>query len=732
MRWLGRQKQHQQRIERASVAPRVEALEDRTLMSAGTLDGSFGASGKVLSDFALTGNTAHATALQTIGGATKILVAGSIVSGATVGDVLLMRFNPDGSRDQTFGFQGVVVTDLGGNDEARALVVQPDGRIVVAGSISGADFALVRYEANGLLDVTFGAGGRVATDFGGVDAGRAVALHANGKIVVAGSSSGNFALARYLPNGALDVTFGLNGRVVTDFGSPEEARTVLVQPDGKIVVAGVSFGDFAVVRYLSDGSRDVFFGLGGMVLTDFGGADEANSAVLQPDGKLVVAGLAGVNNGDFALARYHTSGALDLTFGLGGRVTTHVADAERATGLVLQPDGKFVVAGSTTVASTSRSQFAVARYLNNGQLDVQFGVSGLVTTGFNLTGQAEARAIALQPNGKIVAVGDALDTLGTTGRDVALARYEHKSRILAHGANSGGGPHVRVVDAQTGAERLSFMAYDPAFRGGVRVATGDFNGDGFDDIVTGTGPGGSSHVRVFSGSDGKLLREFFAYNSGFTGGISVAVGDVNGDGVVDIITGAGQGGGPHVRVFSGSDGRVLQEFFAFETAFRGGVNVAAGDFNGDGRADIITSASAAAPRVRVYNAVNRAILRDFMAYANNFLGGVSVAAADINNDGLVDIVTGAGAGGGPHVKVFSGAASNSLLRSFFAFDVAFRGGVDVTAVDMNGDGVTEIVTAVHSGGAAHVRAFHGITHTIVREVFAFDATFQGGIFVAGA
>src|SRR5439155_20991422 len=142
-------------------------------------------------------------------------------------------------------------------------------------------------------------------------------------------------------------------------------------------------------------------------------------------------------------------------------------------------------------------------------------------------------------------------------------------------AGPGGGPHVKVYDGATGTQTASFFAYNGAFRGGVYVAAGDVNGDGFADIITGAGPGGGPHVRVFSGKDGTLLREFFAYGANFTGGVTVAAGDVNGDGKADIITGAGPGGGPHVKVFSGADGSVLSSFYAFAPTFTGGVFVAA-------------------------------------------------------------------------------------------------------------------------------------------------------------
>src|SRR5262249_9761788 len=146
----------------------------------------------------------------------------------------------------------------------------------------------------------------------------------------------------------------------------------------------------------------------------------------------------------------------------------------------------------------------------------------------------------------------------------------------------------------------NFYAYDPRFAGGVFVTTGDVNGDGVPDIITGAGQGGGPNIKVFDGKTGNTIRNFYAFDSSFSGGLRVASGDVDGDGFDDIITAAGPGGGPHVRVFSGANGKVISEFFAFPASFVGGVNVAAGDLNGDGRAEIITGPGVGGgPLVRV-------------------------------------------------------------------------------------------------------------------------------------
>ncbi len=312
--------------------------------------------------------------------------------------------------------------------------------------------------------------------------------------------------------------------------------------------------------------------------------------------------------------------------------------------------------------------------------------------------------------------------------------------VLVTGAGSGGGPHVRVMDAATLQERLSFFAYDTRFTGGVRVATADVSGDGVPDIITAPGAGERPHVRVFDGLTGEQLPgpigSFLAYDSGFTGGVFVAARDVNGDGRADVITAAGAGGGPHVRVFSGLDGSELYGFLAYGAGFTGGVSVAADDVNGDGRADIITGAGAGGgPHVRVFSGATGAPLPGaiggFFAYGAGFTGGVFVAAGDVNADGMADVITGAGAGGGPHVRVFSGANA-TVLQSFFAYALSFTGGVHVAAADINGDGRPDIVTTPGAGGGPHVRAFSGVDRSSLASFLAYDASFSGGVFASAA
>jgi len=303
------------------------------------------------------------------------------------------------------------------------------------------------------------------------------------------------------------------------------------------------------------------------------------------------------------------------------------------------------------------------------------------------------------------------------------------TRLLAVGAGASGSPIVNVYNAD-GSARFSFLAYDAGFRGGVRVATGDVNGDFFDDIITAAGPTGGPHVRIFDGRTGAAIVDFYAYDSSFTGGVFVAAGDVDGDGIAEVITGAGSCGGPHVKVFTFPQRvAVLREFFAYDPAFTGGVRVAAGDIDRDGFADIVTGAGpCGGPHVQVFSGFDNSRLQSFYAYDPAYNGGVFVAAGDVDGDGRADVITGTDVGGEPQVRIFSGGAA-AAARDFFAFESAFLGGVRVTADDLNGDGVAELTVGAGANGGSRVRTLDGRTGTQIRAFSAFDARFTGSVYV---
>jgi uncharacterized delta-60 repeat protein len=409
--------------------------------SDGTLDASFGGAGKLTTHFGFSSDHAYSIALQADG---KIVVAGLSVQAGSGVDFAVARYNTDGTLDTSFSGDGKLTTDFAGSwDEAESLAIQADGKIVVAGCSSqpgtGYDFALARYNSDGSLDMTFDGDGKLATDFGSAsdDCGYSVAIQAEGKIVVAGSSTQpgtayDVAIARYNTDGTLDTSFGVDGKVTTDFGSSYDfGLSIAIQSNGKIVVAGWSTqpatgDDVAIARYNTDGTLDMSFGVDGKVTTDFASPyDYANSVAIQGDGKIVVAGESqqpGTGR-DFALARYNSDGSLDITFGSGGKVTTDIGvpcpDYAEDLAISTQADGKMVVVGYS-VQPGSGADFALARYNSDGTLDISFDGDGKVTTDFGYYSDC-AYSVAVQGDGKIVVAGES-ERPGT-GWDFALARY---------------------------------------------------------------------------------------------------------------------------------------------------------------------------------------------------------------------------------------------------------------------------------------------------------------------
>jgi FG-GAP-like repeat len=292
---------------------------------------------------------------------------------------------------------------------------------------------------------------------------------------------------------------------------------------------------------------------------------------------------------------------------------------------------------------------------------------------------------------------------------------------IVTGPDTGVPPQVNTY-SPAGTSTGSFLADNPNFTGGVRVATGDVFGG--NDIITGAGPGGGPRVNVYRGPAHTIVYSFFAFAANFNLGVFVAGGDVNGDGRADIIVGAGDGTGsaPQVKVFSGADGTtVLASFYAFSPSFTGGVRVAAGDVNGGGRVDIIAGAGPGSGQITVFSGNDLGVLRTFLPFGN-FTGGVYVAAGDVNGDGFDDIIVGAGTGAA-RVAVFSGA-DGSVLKDFLAFPNA-TGGVRVAGTDLNGDGRADIIAATGPGDSSRVKGFDGTTLSILADFVPYGTSTAG-------
>jgi len=390
----------------------------------GSLDNTFDVDGRVITDFpGSTYEIAEAVAMQKDG---KIVTAGSVVE-SSVKKIALARYHKDGTLDASFDFDGRLTTAIWNHAEAQALVIQGDGKIVVGGraisSLSDSYWVLARYNTNGSLDATFDFDGKVLTNFSTGSSPEQVyglAIQPDGKLVATGyavmSGAGVvFALARYNSNGSLDATFDGDGKVLTNFSSSpgEVAWSIALQTNGKIVAAGhISVGvnpQFALARYNTNGSLDLTFDGDGKVTTDFSSSsyELIFDVTIQPsDGKIVAGGSARISGYEqFALARYNTNGSLDATFDGDGKVLTNFVPSlfDAVYDVAVQTDGRIVAAG---LGYNLGYHFALARYNTNGSLDNTFDGDGLVFTAFT-TVDAEAYAMALQPDGKIVAAGGA-------------------------------------------------------------------------------------------------------------------------------------------------------------------------------------------------------------------------------------------------------------------------------------------------------------------------------------
>lgn len=335
-----------------------------------------------------------------------------------------------GALDTTFDGDGKFMSAV---EDGVGIVVQADGKIVVAGHSSNWLFALMRFNLDGTLDQGFGVGGYVADDFDNPGGGaRAMALQTDQRIIVAGGLFGSggtidFAMARYLTDGSRDTGFAAGGLALTDLsGGFDAVNAVVLQPDGKIVAVGETLSptsrDFGLVRYDADGSLDPGFGNGGMVTTDLNGTDDVARAVaLQPDGHIVVAGSSAGSPSRFGIVRYEADGSLDTSFGTGGVALVDVgALGGDAYTVVLQADGGIIVGGERF---GNDADFAMSRLEPDGTLDKGFGKGGTVITDLN-GGSDGIRALSLAADGKIVAAGYGV-TSRHDGRDrnFGLVRY---------------------------------------------------------------------------------------------------------------------------------------------------------------------------------------------------------------------------------------------------------------------------------------------------------------------
>ncbi len=353
------------------------------------------------------------------------------------------------------------------------------------------------------------------------------------------------------------------------------------------------------------------------------------------------------------------------------------------------------------------------------------GISGLAAVTVNgwaasiRNGRFSAR-VTLEPGVNTIRI-QARDRAGRTRNATASVRLRGTTKLLSAG-RPGALPLLRQY--QTSGKLLrSFAVFPETFRGGVSVASGDVDGDGRDEVIVSPESGGGPQVRILSTS-GQLERQFFAYDSGYRGGLSLAACDLDNDGRDEIVVGTSDSKAPHVRVFSGK-GRLLRQFFAYAESSRFGARVACGNVTGDGKPEIVTvPAGNAAPHVRIFSSTGRA-LSQFFALESHARLSLSLAVADVDGDGAADIAT-VPRHGAPQVRLFSG--TGKVLTQFFAFDPAFRGGASLQASDVDGNGRADFIVGAGPGGGPQLRVFSGKAK-LLYQFFTQSARDRNGIIV---
>lgn len=433
--------------------------------SDGSLDTNFDTDGKAISPWSHFPSVARAIAIQSDG---KLIVVGDSNNLFAV-----VRFNTNGTLDTSFGNYGKTRINFGGFSSAKAAVVQPDGKIVIVGSniqqsLVDSNFAIARLNSNGSIDTTFDFDGLKTVSFGSQqDEANAVTISSTGNIFVGGMANVGFNLWDYgvislFSNGSFDTGFDFDGKVTTNIlGVSERINSIVIQPDGKIIAAGYAFtgifdvsgaalNNFAVVRYNANGSLDTTFGTGGIVTTAISSNDSKSySALLQPDGKIVVVGANRLNalaKLRFAIVRYNANGTLDNTFGTGGIVTTPVGvDESGAFTSAIQADGKIVVGGYASIFGTTtfyNKVYAIARYNPDGSLDAivsrnedspnVWGTGGIALIDVS-EGNDQAFGLQLDSQGRVVVVGETDGSFGVfrlQGNAVTAANASISGRVL--------------------------------------------------------------------------------------------------------------------------------------------------------------------------------------------------------------------------------------------------------------------------------------------------------------
>ena len=652
----------------------------------GDLDLSFGSGGFVVTPIGPIGSVYEVVPREILTQPDgKIVVCGWIYDDFGTDSFFLARYNPNGTLDASFGTNGQIIPpDSQGPPVGYGIALQPDGKIITVGSgrYASHGLAVYRYNANGTLDDSFGAGGVVITLVGTDALALSVAVQADGKIVVVGYSytiqnTSDFTVVRYNPNGSLDTSFNGTGIVTTSFGGDNSfAYKVILQPDGKIVAAGSTFTGnstfaFALARYNPDGSLDPGFGAGGKIIHAVSiGCIYLNDAALQPDGKIVASGLSDVyycNASVSAIVRYNTNGSIDTSFAQNGVFTTE-ENFVIGNGIALQPDGKLIAFGYTGYYGIG---FAIVRLNPNGTPDTSFGINGRVITPIGTSQYAHAVDGAVQSDGKILA-------FGVANNPIAIVRYLGDSAAPRAAQFDFDGDRRADVSVFRPSDRTWYLNQSTngfsATQFGLstdKITPADFDGDGKSDLA------------VYRDGSWYLLRSstgFLAVQFGLVGDIPQPA-DFDGDGRAEL------------AVYRGGSWFTLNlannQFNAVQLGLPGDKPVV-GDYDGDGRAD-------------------QAIYRDGVWYLNRSTQGFisiqfglstdRVVPADYDGDGKTD----------PAVYRDGTWYVLGSQTGFTTFQFGLASDIPAPA-DYDGDGRTD--AAVYRDGVWYLRQSTAATSTV--------------------
>ncbi|MDB5311498.1 MAG: repeat protein [Gemmataceae bacterium] len=762
---------------------RLENLEARDVPAVvGGLDPSFGTGGKF---------AAFPTA-STIGGVAVDVAGRTVLAGSIPGpggsDFLVIRLNPNGTLDNSFGVGGKAVIDIaGGDDAARGVATDAAGNVVVTGTTGAAGnmMGFVRLKAaDGSLDTTFGGGGtgtKVFAPSAGFNniASNDVLVAPDGGIVATGNSlsaglKNSLMVVRLTPDGsAVDPTFngGTIKLIAFQFGvGSDNLGESVVLSGSNIVIGGRTnngapgaVNQFAAVRLTANGNFDPAFAGGSVVSFSLvpGTDSTAFAATVDAAGNIYLGGIGGAVS-LAGVAKLTPAGDLDPTFGTGGIFIQQVGTAfSEGDGIAVQTSGRVVLTGTAQVSVTGFDFFAL-QLTPSGTLDPGFNPTG-PTPGINRFdfGTVAANFVGASvatPEGRIVIAG----TDSTVGgvRAARLIGTVEKGTSLVVGGSTDGRSQVFTPTRATGQYPVTPTATVTAFgttTTNSRVAAGDVNGDGFPDSILVTGPGVPIRVTVVSGKDNTtvLVPAFDPFGGDFTGGGFVAAGDFDTSGRAMFVVTPDQGGGPRVSIFALTPTGLVTKanFFGIDDPnFRGGARAAAGDVNGDGVPDLAVAAGfGGGPRIALFDGKTvlsgtpTRLLNDFFAFPGtdsvNLRNGAFVAAGDVNGDGFADLISGGGPGGAPRVFILSGqlvaagtiqTAYNSPVANFFvAGNSADRGGVRVAATDADGDNKADVVAGSGSETPARARVYLGKNFVGTGEPGTFqDLTVFGGATLA--